>query len=413
METTYGWAPILKFEKNDDGTMFVTGKVSDSALDRDEQVCDQAWLDRAVPAWFGEGGNVREQHDGKRAVGVAVEHWKADDGGHFVRALVADPVAVTKVEHKVLRGFSIGIKNARVSKSASARNGAIVDGQIIEVSLVDRPANPGCLLELAKSDESGEIAPVAPEDQTLVETEEKVETEPGWREQLHEVLSHVGEKADSTTDIGGAQAAIASIAALIQSEADGLAMGDLSEASDISLLLEAVCALKWYMVSEAAEDMQPGDAITISLADTEEQPETDAAPEETDKADDTPLSEDPSNLTDDTADKADGLDIEAIISKALDTARSEFEERLAKVSESHEESLKVLRDELAKANSLPAPGGPVRVRTGSDKAAAEQHDRNQMLAKADEYEQRAATETDQRTRLGYLDLARDLRTKAH
>jgi hypothetical protein len=47
--------------------------------------------------------------------------------------------------------FSIGIKSPRVVRDQKAANGRIIDGQIVEVSLVDRPANPNCQLVLAKS----------------------------------------------------------------------------------------------------------------------------------------------------------------------------------------------------------------------------------------------------------------------
>jgi hypothetical protein len=66
-------------------------------------------------------------------------------------AHVVDPVSVKKVDAGVLRGFSIGIKSPRVVRDNKAANGRIIDGQIVEVSLVDRPANPNCQLVLAKS----------------------------------------------------------------------------------------------------------------------------------------------------------------------------------------------------------------------------------------------------------------------
>jgi len=79
-----------------------------------------------------------------------------------------DPVSVKKVENGVLKGFSIGIKNPRVTRDKSAANGRIVAGQIVEVSLVDRPANPNCQLVLAKS--------VNGED-TVIQVEELIEKE--------------------------------------------------------------------------------------------------------------------------------------------------------------------------------------------------------------------------------------------
>ncbi len=80
-----------------------------------------------------------------------LKEYELKRDGHYITALVVDPVSVKKVETGVLKGFSIGIKNPRVTRDKVAANGRIVDGQIVEVSLVDRPANPNCQLVLAKS----------------------------------------------------------------------------------------------------------------------------------------------------------------------------------------------------------------------------------------------------------------------
>ena len=143
------YAAIIKADKNDDGTLTVYGKATDDSIDMDQQICDPTWLDRAMPEWFKSGGNIREQHS-QIAAGVAKE-YEAKTDGHYISALVVDPVSVRKVETGVLRGFSIGIKSPRVVRDTKAANGRIIDGQIIEVSLVDRPANPNAKLIMAKS----------------------------------------------------------------------------------------------------------------------------------------------------------------------------------------------------------------------------------------------------------------------
>lgn len=162
--TTHAYAPILKFDDNGDGTLTVYGKATDDSLDIDEQICDSVWLDRAMPDWFRTGGNIREQHS-NIAAGVAKE-YEAKSDGHYISALVVDPVSVKKVQTRVLRGFSIGIKSPRVVRDTKAANGRIIDGQIVEVSLVDRPANPNCQLVLAKS---------VVGEKTLLKTEELIE----------------------------------------------------------------------------------------------------------------------------------------------------------------------------------------------------------------------------------------------
>jgi hypothetical protein len=146
---TTSYFGIEKADRNSDGTLTVYGKATDDSVDIDQQICDGEWLDRAMPAWFKSGGNIREQHS-NIAAGVAKEYELKRDG-HYITALVVDPVSVKKVETGVLKGFSIGIKNPRVTRDKVAANGRIVDGQIVEVSLVDRPANPNCQLLLAKS----------------------------------------------------------------------------------------------------------------------------------------------------------------------------------------------------------------------------------------------------------------------
>lgn len=189
MATAVGWAPIIKSEKTADGTLRVTGKAADSSVDRDYQIADEAWLDKAMGAWYSEpdGGNVREQHDGKRAVGTAIEYRKGDDGGHYITAEIVDPVTVRKIERNVLKGFSWSARNARVQVDKAAAGGRIVDGQIYEVSVVDRPANPACQFTIAKADGpdgDGELELVdAPE---LVEVDKAETTEVGVIEKTDE-----------------------------------------------------------------------------------------------------------------------------------------------------------------------------------------------------------------------------------
>ena len=163
---TTAFFQIEKADRNADGTMTVYGKATDDSIDIDQQICDGNWLDRAMPHWFKTGGNIREQHS-NIAAGVATD-YEAKADGHYISALVVDPVSVKKVEAGVLKGFSIGIKNPRVTRDKSAANGRIVDGQIVEVSLVDRPANPNCQLVLAKS---------ASGDETVVQVEDLIEKE--------------------------------------------------------------------------------------------------------------------------------------------------------------------------------------------------------------------------------------------
>ena len=158
LDLAQSYAQIVKQEKQADGTLKVYGKATDDSVDIDQQICDEAWLKQAMPDWFTTGGNVREQHS-NIAAGVATDYEVKSDG-HYITALVVDPVSVKKVETGVLKGFSIGIRAPRVIRDNKAANGRIVGGQIVEVSLVDRPANPNAKLMLAKAAESGELMAV-------------------------------------------------------------------------------------------------------------------------------------------------------------------------------------------------------------------------------------------------------------
>lgn len=170
-DTTYAWAPITKSEKQDDGTLIVYGPAASSDLDRDQQRLNADWLDEAMPRWLNDsgGGAVREQHDPKRAVGVGVGLSKSADGAHLVTAKIVDPVAVKKIEHGVLKGFSVGIKNPKITMGkADAPGGEVVAGDVIEISVVDRPCNPTTLFSVAaKADGAESLALV--EDAQVVE----------------------------------------------------------------------------------------------------------------------------------------------------------------------------------------------------------------------------------------------------
>ena len=176
MDTATVFARLTKREKQADGTLLVTGVATDPTLDADEQICDPAWLKSAMPAWFSTGANVRYMHQSD-AVGVATKYDQAEGDQHIITARIVDDAAIKKVEHGVLQGFSIGIRNPRIRADKSAPGGVLCGGSVVEVSLVDRPANPACMLTLAKSATPGLVVKAADfdSDTRLVRVEELVE----------------------------------------------------------------------------------------------------------------------------------------------------------------------------------------------------------------------------------------------
>ena len=262
MDFANSYAAIIKQEKQEDGSLLVYGKATDDSLDIDQQICDDTWLSSAMPEWFKSGGNIREQHS-SIAAGVAKEYESKADG-HYISVLVVDPVSVKKVESGVLKGFSIGIKSPRVVRDQKAANGRIIDGQIVEVSLVDRPANPNAKLMLAKSVE-GEA--------NLVQVEELVEIEPTHTEtkeksMLAEVIKEL--HADSAKfDQASYDAARRGIAALIISEASEIGETDSDERDDIDTLLSALKHLFNFRDGELDEDNEAAlstDGSLLNLA---------------------------------------------------------------------------------------------------------------------------------------------------
>jgi hypothetical protein len=409
MNTTTVYAEIVKAERNDDGDLVVVGKATGPDLDLDQQICDPAWLGKAMPTWFSTGANIREQHS-SIAAGVGTELEQSGDSW-MVTSLVVDKGSAEKVEKKVLKGYSIGISNPRVVKDAAAPGGRIVGGDIVEVSLVDRPCNPTAMLSLAKAAKPGMTVKASAFDPEhgLVKTEEFVEIpeqadgdkptddaaadkpdaatdgkpadeEPADTEAAKGVIAAVKAlgvdlaKSTSDEDIASAQEAIAIIGRIIVSEAESLAAGNLSDACDIDELLGAVRALKWFMMMESEEDID-GEMVTIGLADL---PDTtkNSAPA-------------------DTARKTAGADLTEMVKAAVTEATRASEGRL-----------KALEAELAKVKALPAPGGPVLTRTAQDtqKAAA----KDERLTKAAHYRRMADATTDLQARQGYLQLAADL-----
>ncbi|HEV8063406.1 MAG TPA: hypothetical protein VGP46_01185 [Acidimicrobiales bacterium] len=527
MNKGYLYADITKAERDENGDLIVTGIAASPTKDIDKQIADPTWLKSAMPAWM-TWGNVREQHS-KIAAGIGMELVEGDGDTWTLKAAVIDPVTATKVEKHVLKGFSVGIKGPRYVADKSAPGGRIVGGEIVEISLVDRPANPDCLIELAKS-AGGEWHPAdvekAADDDTVdcptcdgdgkiragkvgcpdcggdgtvtkakaAELKKSVEldadaiteaggldkfvqaelekkalssaemndlpdssfayVEPGGskdddgktapRSKRHFAIhdkAHVqnalsrapqspfGDKAmpkikkaaekfgvevskavevwesavngdllkaddtsdDETSDIENAAAALKILATLIQSEAAGLAEGDMSEANDIDTLLSAVRALRWFVQSEQAEAAgnQGDDVSILSFGVDPDIVKAATADDATDEAKDAYRAE----LT-----KALGID-DKIAAVIPDAVKGLLEERDA-----------ALEERIKRVEDAAAPGGPVTTRTQAEAAKATEADR--LRGEAAHYRQIAGT-VDHTTRTAYLEKATECDRQAN
>lgn len=451
MKDTSVYAGIVKMDENADGTLTVYGKATDDSIDIDQQICDPAWLDKAMPEWFMSGGNIREQHS-NIAAGVAQEYEQKADG-HYISALVVDPVSVKKVKSRVLKGFSIGIKAPRVVRDQKAANGRIIDGQIVEVSLVDRPANPNCQLVLAKSvngeksltkveelvetnidkEMASDAMPMSGEAKVVPSRDEMMSRYASARKALDEVTrmckecgyddieKQYGETAEQETEEGSYPNAAEQEVSEARGEKpldkelvaeDGSEMDKSVQNSDenVHKCLECGCNqvttnhgnpnMSTAVMVTPAETPVPTPAIQPPTPKSAESSETvEAAAEE--KNSDEQDSTEQSLL-------ADG--VEAVIEKAVKSAMASVHAELAELKsakEAVENKAASLETELAAAKSLAIGGGPKRttIATGAKT-------NNEWKAKADLYLAKAAATTDNDLAKGYREMAKDFLSKA-
>lgn len=455
MEITNVFAEILKSTRDENGDLIVTGKATGPDLDMDQQRCDPTWLKSAMPEWF-KIGNIREQH-GANAAGVATELEQAGDSW-LVTSRIVDPVAAKKVEAGVYKGYSIGIKSAQVLKSADAPGGLITGGRIVEVSLTDRPCNPTCTLELAKSAVPGMKVKGSELDRErmLVKTENVVELEDTeveiTQDDVDKLESSDVEKRDVSTDerkkladkgqalpdgsfpianVGDLKNAVRAIGrakdvakakAHIKKRAKALGKPDLvpaswkTEEADTGKSLHdssELAAIRQGLVNciqAELDELCNGESEIWDIKELLEalctflcwwSDESYEGEVEGPNMQDSGITH--VTLSDDTEKKAETADV----TKAIEAKFEELSKDFTKKLEASQEIVKGLEAELTKMKALPVPGGPVLTRTDTDTAKAKTRETN--IAKAEYYEQLAEQTFDRDLRQGYLDSARELR----
>lgn len=153
-DLTYISFDIEKVESTPDGDLMVYGRATDGSVDHDQQIVDPGFSSKAIADWLATGGNVRVQHNPQRdPAGVGMEAHTDESGATWVKSLICEPVAKKLVSKGALRAYSVGIANPTIERdmTGKARGGIIKSGQIVEISLVDRPANASCGIQLVKS----------------------------------------------------------------------------------------------------------------------------------------------------------------------------------------------------------------------------------------------------------------------
>lgn len=142
------YAEISKTEELDDGTVKVWGYASSGAVDSDGETITPDAMKAALPDYM-KFGAVREMHQAK-AAGTAIEASVEDDGRTFFGAHVVDSEAVKKIKANVYKGFSIG---GKITERDDMNKSIIKGIKLVEVSLVDRPANPEALFTMYKAED--------------------------------------------------------------------------------------------------------------------------------------------------------------------------------------------------------------------------------------------------------------------
>lgn len=139
------YGQFTKIEQLADGTLLVEGIASSESEDAAGEVIKASAMKAALPDYL-KFPALREMHE-TWAAGRTVRAEVLSDGTTHISAKVVDTEAARKVREGVYNGFSIG-------GSVTKRNPAdptIIEGlTLTEISLVDRPANPDCVMQLVK-----------------------------------------------------------------------------------------------------------------------------------------------------------------------------------------------------------------------------------------------------------------------
>lgn len=133
----------IPLQKIDEEQRMVYGYASTEALDSQGETITRAAIIDALPDYM-RFANIREMHT-MSAVGVC-KSAEPDEQGVYIAAKVVDDAAWAKVKEGVYKGFSVG------GKSLAKSDGQITKMRLTEISLVDRPANPECVIDTWKAD---------------------------------------------------------------------------------------------------------------------------------------------------------------------------------------------------------------------------------------------------------------------
>lgn len=159
----------FQITKVDEEQRRVWGVATSEALDSQGDVLDYEASKKAVTDWM-KTGNIREMHDGKKAVGKAFDAQfddvnKSITVGSYISRSADGENTWIKVQEGVLTGYSVGgqVNKTIVDKAKDAVSGVertinrVTDWDMSELSLVDNPANPEAQIVMVKSKDGESI----------------------------------------------------------------------------------------------------------------------------------------------------------------------------------------------------------------------------------------------------------------
>ncbi|MGD8720021.1 MAG: HK97 family phage prohead protease [Candidatus Zixiibacteriota bacterium] len=150
---------FVEITKVNEDERTVEGYATTDSVDLEGDIVDLDATREAVEE-YRKWGNVRYMHQA-HAVGV-VKDMEVDNKGLYVKVKVVDDECWVKVKEGVLKGFSIGFRIIECVWDGLKEVWRITKYLLIEVSLVDRPANPDCVYDVIKRADDGAIPPGDP-----------------------------------------------------------------------------------------------------------------------------------------------------------------------------------------------------------------------------------------------------------
>src|ERR1051325_6358319 len=153
----------VPFAKVDDAERMVYGYASTADRDSDGEVITLDALKNALPGYM-KFASVREMHDA-RPIGKT-KQAEVDERGLYIGAKIVDNDAWKLVKEEVYSAFSVG---GKILERDEVDPSVIKSMSLMEISLVDVPANPQCVIDLVKVADIGEAeeTPEAPVEEVV------------------------------------------------------------------------------------------------------------------------------------------------------------------------------------------------------------------------------------------------------